>query len=143
MHYLRRRQDFVESLSQDVDGRGLEEDAADSDGRGLLFVFRADVAGGEDDRNVGTDGEKLAGDLEAGNPGHGEVGDDGCEAIGIRPKFGDSGDSVHVTGNAVAEPLEEARTEHDERFFVVDQEHAFVVSGFVGRLRNLRSGGGS
>ncbi len=103
---MRGSQNFVESLSHDVYGRGLEEDAADANGSGLLFVFGADVAGGENDRNVGADGEDLARYLETGDPRHGEVGDDSGEAIRVRPKISDSSYRVNVTGDAVAQPLE-------------------------------------
>ena len=112
----------------------------DADGCGLLFVFRADIAGGENDRNVRADREDLSGYLETGDPRHREVGDDSGEAIRIRAKFSDSRDGVDVSGDTVAEPFEEASTEQDERFFVVDEEEAFVVGGFVNWLRDNRSG---
>ena len=102
-----------------------------------MLVFGANVAGGEDDRNVGADGEELPGHLETSDPRHGEVGDDGGEAIGIRAKFSDSSDGVDVACDVVTKPLEKARAQQDERLFVVDEEETFVVGGFVGRRQDV------
>ena len=136
-------QDFVERLSQYVDGRGLKQDATDADRRGLLLVVGANVAGGEDDRNVGADGQELAGYLETGDPRHGEVGDDSCEAIRIRAKFSDGSHGVDVTCDVVAEPFEVESAERDQSLFVVDEEYVFVMDGAGSNLRDRRSGVGS
>ena|ERR1700722_1753373 len=143
MRCLRSGQDFVERLSHDVDGRGFEEDTADADGGGLLFVFRTNKAGGEDDRNVRANRKDLASHFEAGDTWHGEVGDDGGEAIRIGAKFSDGGERIYVACDVVAEPFEEESAECDESFFVVDEKYVFVVDGAGGGLRDQRSGVGS
>lgn len=136
-----RGQNFVKSLSQDVNRRGLEQDAADTDGCGLLLVFGTYVAGGQDDRRGWADGENLARNFEAGKARHGEVGDNRSESLGIGAKFGEGGEGVDVTGNVVTEPFQKMGTESDEGFFVVDEEQVFGVEGFAALL-NRRNGGG-
>lgn len=108
-----------------------------------MFVLGANIAGGEDDGNVGADGEELARHLETREPRHGKVGDDRGETIRIRAKFSESRDSVDVSGDVVAEPFEEESAESDERFFVVDEKYVFVVDVAGSGLRDQRSGIGS
>jgi hypothetical protein len=45
-----------------------------------------------------------------------------------------------VTGDVIAKPSEKEGAEHDQSFFVVDEENVFAVGGVGRRRRDERSG---
>lgn len=135
-------QNFVKSLGQDVNRRGLEQNAADTDRCGLLLVFGTYVPGGQDDRRGWADRENLARNFEAGDARHGEVGDNRGESLGIGAKFGEGSQGVSMTSNVVAQPFQKVSAESDEGFLVVDEEQVFGMDGFESLLDNERRGCG-
>ena len=91
-----------------VDGVGLQDHLAHAERTSGGHVVCADVAARDDDRQVGTDRQHLARDVEPADAWHVEIRDDEIEILGPLPDERKRAPGVELTRAPKAGPLERA-----------------------------------